>query len=233
MRRGGVNAGEARAVARVIVERRTRLSSDRLPPDVDEQDLRAVIDFTRRHPAPGDAGEEALDRVTILVHLAGELSDRLEEAIRDAREGGSTWREVAASLRVRSPQAAEQTWLRLVDLRHGDEGTRDDAAGRRLRSRRPAAQTAASATAGLDAPELRGALMDLVTRARLIADEEAAVAVASWRSEVLALSGRRLAVQLRTLLPLQLDGVTLPVEVQSSLERLWPLVESWSAAESG
>jgi hypothetical protein len=122
----------------------------------DRRLIAAVLD----QPAP--AGPDLLAALALVPGLRRDL-DRVERAlIGAAREGDVSWGEVAAALRLRSRQAAEQRWLRLTS---SDAG-RDAVTARRRRRHQRIVDT----SAGPAVVALRAAVRTLVERIEGVPD---------------------------------------------------------------
>jgi hypothetical protein len=142
----------AHTAAAAILQRRERYDPqrsdlDRFPDPTDLMGVATAVAKYRRVDA-GTRAADDLDVVAITVHLH-DLVDRLQygalrrvrglqrpgaAAVGRAGAPGATWQELAARLQVRSRQAAEQAYHRLMGLFESD-GARNPQAGRLARGR--------------------------------------------------------------------------------------------------
>lgn len=135
MRASRHDEADAAAAAARVWDRRSRCEDPDLGawPGVD--DLFGVLRYITRHRrAPAWAvAADVLDELVIIDYLRGELDRRQMVAMGRGQRLGVAFRRMAEALRLRSPQAAEQTLLRLRSHRRQGGGPRSAIAARRDR----------------------------------------------------------------------------------------------------
>lgn len=98
--------------------------------------LAAVIYISRFQRVPDPILQsDALDQLTLIDHVRGDLDKRTLAAIRLARRKGATWIQIARAMGLASRQGAEQLFQRLAHAAEVKDGVRDERAARAARRR--------------------------------------------------------------------------------------------------